>query len=90
MPASNKRLLCQGKELKVKNADSDKTEYKFRLCKGCISVMAHPEIVRMFEVRFVQTKYNSAPTVYTFLADSLKSRDVIVLTLKAVSNQADP
>lgn len=74
----------------MKNADSDKTEYKFRLCKGCISVMAHPEIVRMFEVRFVQTKYNSAPTVYTFLADSLKSRDVIVLTLKAVSNQADP
>lgn len=84
------RLFAQGKELKLKNADTDKTEYKFRLCKGCMMVTAHPDIVRMFEVRFVQTKYNSTPMVYTFLADSLKSRDVIILTLKAVSNQADP
>lgn len=43
----------------------------------------------MFEVTFVRTKYNTSPKTYTFLADSIRSRDVIILTLRAVANQGD-
>ena len=49
-----------------------------------LQVRAHEEIQRLFTATFGATKTNPTPTTYHFLADSMRSRDIIVLTLRAI------
>ena len=54
-----------------------------------IQVQAHEEIQRLFTATFAPPKTNSNPMTYHFLADSMRSRDIIVLTLRALA-KSDP
>ncbi len=133
-PPRNMRIVCVDKQLKVRNADTDKTEVKVKLGSGCVrvslpvciaqsrillelqlsvettasnadhcklpepgarvllletQVQAHQEIQRLFTATFTPPKTNSNPITYHFLADSMRSRDIIVLTLRALA-KSDP
>jgi len=47
-------------------------------------VKAHEEIQRLFTAVFPGSKNQQGPITYHFLADSVRSRDIIVLTLRAL------
>ena len=85
-PPRNLRIVCADKQLKVRNADTDKTELKVKIGVGSVSVQAHPDIQRLFTAIFRVNKAgnSSGDVVYHLLADSIRSRDIITLTLRAV------
>jgi len=86
VPPRNIRIICADKQLKVRNADTDKTEIKVRVSPGCIHVKAHQDVQRMFTATFPSLKTPAGPLpLYHLLADSLRSRDIIVLTLRSLA-----
>jgi hypothetical protein len=38
VPPRNMRVVCVDKQLKVRNADTDKTEVKVKVGRGCVRV----------------------------------------------------
>ncbi len=53
---------------------------------SCAQVRAHPEINRIFELQFTPTKSAPKPDPLTLVADSVHSRDIIVLVLRGLNN----
>ena len=44
VPPRNIRIICADKQLKVRNADTDKTEIKVKVAPGCIHVRIFQDI----------------------------------------------
>ena len=51
LPPRNLRIVCVDKQLKVRNADNDKTEIKTKLAPGCVEVNVRPEHYRCLRTR---------------------------------------
>eukprot|EP00277_Geminigera_cryophila_P035734 CAMPEP_0173109674 /NCGR_PEP_ID=MMETSP1102-20130122/43675_1 /TAXON_ID=49646 /ORGANISM="Geminigera sp., Strain Caron Lab Isolate" /LENGTH=114 /DNA_ID=CAMNT_0014008823 /DNA_START=103 /DNA_END=446 /DNA_ORIENTATION=+ len=84
LPAVSKRVSVADGALKIKNTANDKTEFKIKLERGCLQAKSGDQVPNMIVINFFVTRSNPAPKTVTFLAEDVRSRDVVVLVLKAL------
>lgn len=69
LPAVPKRVSVADGALKIKNTNTDKTEFKVKLERGCMQARARVDVPNLLMLSFFATRSNPTPKTFALLAE---------------------